>query len=177
MRQMPCWPDIWERVKAISPLLGGLALLLVYFATVVLLLWAPKVRTRPLRIASRILGATGAVPMVIVLPAILFGFALTVGNSPAESRVLESLDGQQAMLSYDAGFLGRDYTKVSLKDSGCCRHTTVFWHFGPSALSDPKLEWPDNHHLRITYHARPDDPQECEKQVGQVTIVCTSVPW
>lgn len=162
---------------AFSPLLGGLALLLVYFATVVLLLWAPKVRARPLRIASRVLGAAGIVPMVVVLPAILFGFALSLGIPPTESRVLESSDGQQAQLSYNAGFLGRDHTEVSLKGSGCCRHTTVFWHFGPSAFSDPKLEWRDNHQLRITYHARPSDPQQCKKQVGQVTIICTCVPW
>jgi hypothetical protein len=66
---------------------------------------------------------------------------------------------------------------VSLKVSGCCRHITVFRHHGPSTFTDPELEWRDDHHLLITYHARPGDLQHCEKLVGQVTIVCTCIPW
>jgi hypothetical protein len=49
--------------------------------------------------------------MVIALPAIFFGLALSLGNPPTESLVLESSAGHQAKLSYDAGFLGRDYNR------------------------------------------------------------------
>jgi hypothetical protein len=158
-------------------LLGGLAVLLVYVALVVLLLWAPKVRKRSLRLTSRIFGAAGIVLLALALLAVLLPFALIMGAPPTESRVAESSDGQQAKLSYDAGFLGRDSTEVTLKHTGCCRHTQVFWHFGPSEFSDPKLEWIDNRHLRITYHTSPDDLQHCENQVRDIAIICTSKPW
>jgi hypothetical protein len=86
-------------------------------------------------------------------------------------------DGQQAELNYDAGFLGRGYTKVTLKRSGCCRHIVVFWHGGPSWFDDPKIEWLDNRHLRITYHTRRDDPQHCEQKMGDIAVACISSPW
>jgi len=167
--QMPCWPEVWEYVKNVSPLFGGL---FAYSALVVVLVWAPKVRNTRLRAACRVLGGVG----VVALIPLLFPIALSMGP-PTERRTFRSSDGKEARLSYDAGFLGRDYTEVSLKHPGSCRHTKVFWHLGPSSFDDPKVEWIDAQHLRITYHTRSDDPQECEKQVGQVYILCGSEPW
>lgn len=174
---MPCWPDIWERVKHLLPLLGGLASVLAYIALVTLLLWAPKLRKPWLRVASRILGVAAVVPVVIMLPAVVLGLALAMGNPPTKTHIVHSQDGQEARLSYDAGFLGRDYTEVALKRTGCCRHITVFWHAGPSSLDDVNIEWLDDRHLRLTYHARSGDPQHCEQRVGDVTIICTSLGW
>ena len=166
---MPCWPEIWEYVNNVSPLFGGL---FAYSALVVVLVWAPKVRNTRLRTACRVLGGVG----VVALIPLLFPIALSMGP-PTERRTFRSSDGEEARLSYDAGFLGRDYTEVSLKHPGSCRHTKVFWHLGPSSFDDPTVEWIDAQHLRITYHTRSDDLQECEKQVGQVYILCGSEPW
>jgi hypothetical protein len=158
-------------------MLGRIATLLAYIAAVTLLLWAPKLRKRWLRIVSRIVGVAALVPAAIGLPAILLGLALAMGNPPTATRVLYSPDGQEARLSYDAGFLGRDYTNITLKATGCCRHVPVFWHAGPSYLDDVNMKWQDNRHLRLTYHARSGDPQHCEQRVGEVTIVCISLGW
>jgi hypothetical protein len=172
-----CWPDVWDHVKSFLPVLGVLSSLLACVTVVVFLLWAPKTRKRWLLITSRIIGAAGAVPLGFVLIAVLFAVLLNSGNPPTRTRIVQSPDGQQAKLSYDAGFLGRDSTTVTVKHAGCCRHTVVFWHEGPSWLDDPKIEWLDNRHLRISYHTRPDDPQHCEQQVWNIAVVCISSPW
>jgi hypothetical protein len=174
---VPCWPDIWERVKHALPLLGEVASVVAYIALVSLLLWAPKLRKRWLRIASRILGVAAVVPVLVMLPAVILGLALATGNPPTETRVVRSLDGQEARVSYDAGFLGRDYTEVAVKLTDCCRHVTVFWHSGPSSVEDVNAEWLDNRHLRLTYHARSSDQQHCEQRLGDITIVCESLGW
>ena len=158
-------------------MIGVLALLVVYAGLVSLLLWAPRLRKRWMRITSRVLGAAGLVPLVVIILGIFFGLALNAGNPSAKTRVIKSSDGQEAKLSYSAGFLGRDYTEVTLKHTGCCRHIAVFSHSGPSWFDDPKLEWLDNHNLHISYHARPGDPQHCEDKVGEVIITCASSPW
>lgn len=174
---MPCWPDVWDQIKHLTPVIGAFVVLVAYTALVALLLCAPKLRKRWQRISSRLLGAAGLVPLVFVILVILLGLGSNGGNPPTKTRVIQSPDGQQAKLSYSAGFLGRDYTDVTLKQTGCCRHITVFSHSGPSWFDDPKLEWHDSHHLQITYHARPGDPQHCENKVGEITITCTSLPW
>jgi hypothetical protein len=174
---VPCWPDVWEKFKNHLPMLGVYSSLLAYVAVVALLLWAPNVRKRWLLITSRVLGAAAVIPGVIALPAVPFGVLLISGDPAPQTRTIQSPDGQQALLIYQAGFLGRDHTEVRLKHTGCCRHEIVFWHAGPSGFDDPKIEWLDNRHLRIMYHTRPDDPQHCEQRVGDIAISCTSSPW
>jgi hypothetical protein len=174
---MPCWPDVWESVKSYLPMLGVLSSLLAYVAVVALLLWAPRIRKRWMLIASRILGVAAGVPLIIAISSVLFGLLLASGNPPTRTRIVQSADGEQAKLSYDADFLGRDHTEISVKHTGCCRHIVVFWHAGPSWFDDPKIEWLANRHLRLTYHARPGDPQHCEQQVGDIAIACIFSPW
>ncbi len=174
---MLCWPDVWDQIKNFGPMMSGFVLLLGYAVLVALLLWAPMLRKRWLRMTSRLLGVAGLVPLVVAIVAILLGIALNAGNPPAKIRVTRSTDGQEAKLTYRAGFLGRDHTDVTLKRNGCCRHTTVFSHSGPSWFDDPKVEWLGNHHLYITYHSRPDDPQQCDGKAGEITITCVSSPW
>jgi hypothetical protein len=174
---VPCWPDVWERIRQDLPWAGFIASALGYPALVVLLLWAPRLRKRWHRIASRVLGVVAALPLVTMGPALLFGILLASGNPPTVSRTVRSQNGHEARVSYRAGFLGRDYTEVALKSSCCCRHTTVFWHGGPSSLDDVQVEWVDNEHLHLSYHARSTDAMHCEQKVGEVTIVCTSLGW
>jgi len=174
---VPCWPDIWDHIKQELPRVGFLASAIGCVALVVLLLWAPKLRRRWLRIASRVLGVAAAVPLATLGPGFFLGLLLASGNPPTVSRTVLSQNGQEARVSYNAGFRGRDYTEVALKSPSCCRHTRVFWHGGPSSLEDVQIDWVDNEHLHLKYHARPTDPVHCEQKDGKVTIVCTSLGW
>ncbi len=170
---MPCWPDVWRRITHSLPTVRDLGFALGYVGLVALLLWAPRVRKPWLRIASRILGAASLVPVAILLPALALGFMLRAGDPPTQVRTVRSTDGQEATLRYDAGFLGRDYTEVTLKRSGCCQHDPVFWHAGPSWFDDVQIEWLDNRHLHLTYHARRGDAQHCQERVGDTNILCS----
>ena len=153
------------------------ALLGAYIALVVLLFAAPKLRKEWQRNLSRSIGALLVVPSLFVLPALLLGLAFANSNPPAKSRIVRSPDGQEATLNYNAGFLGRDYTEITLKQTGCCRHVPIFWHSGPSSFDDPQFDWQDAQHLHLTYHVRPADPSHCEHQLGTTVITCTSLPW
>ncbi len=173
---MPCWPDLWLHLRNLLPLLSPALGALLYIALAIFLVWAPRLQTRSKVITSRVIGVVCLAPVVIALPFILFGLALGNGGPPAQTRIVRSSRGEEARLSYKAGFLGRDYTEVTLKRPACCRHTVIFWHQGPSWFDDPKLEWRDNQHLQISYHSRPNDPQHCEQQLRDVSILCKSSP-
>jgi hypothetical protein len=173
---LPCWPDLWHHFKNLLPLLGAIVSIALYIALAIFLLRTSRLRTRWIRITSRVLGAMCLVPLVVALPAIVLGLALGNSGPPAQIRTVQSSNGQEARLSYEAGFLGRDYSEITLKRAGCCRHTVVFWHQGPSWFDDAKIDWVDNQHLRISYHTRPDDPQHCERQWEGITILCTAMP-
>jgi len=174
---VPCWPDLWQHFKNLLPLMGVIASIVLYTALSCLLLWAPRLRTRWKRITSRVLGVVCLAPLVVALPAIVLGLALGSSGPSARTRTVRSSNGREARLRYEAGFLGRDYTEITLKRPGCCRHTVVFWHQGPSWFDDAKIDWLDNQHLRISYHTRSDDPQHCDQQLDDITIACTSMPF
>lgn len=174
---MPCWPEVWEHAKALLPVAAVVSVFPVIAVIIAVLFWAPRIEQRWLRISSRILGAALLVPFLMMLTLAMFGFMITGGNPPTESRTVKSNDGAEATLNYDGGFLGRDYTFVTLKRRAECRHVQVFWLAGPSSFDDAKLEWLDNQHLRISYHARPGDRQHCESQLGEIKISCSSQPW
>ena len=174
---MPCWPDIWDRVREELPIIEIYGSLIAYIAVSSLLLWAPRVQRRRLKLTLRVLGGLAAVPLLLILPALLFGLILSCGNPPAKTRVIRSPSGNEATLIYHEGFLGRDHTEVKLKQVGCCQHRSVFWQSGPSSLDDLHLEWLDSKHLRISFHARVDDPSHCEQNSGDVVISCTKLTW
>ena len=126
-----------------------------------------------MKISARIVGAMLLVLLVVISPALLFGALLALGNPPPACKVVRSPDGHEARLCYQAGFLGRDFTEVSLKAPGCCRHV-VFAHSGPGAIEDTELLWRDNSHLQIRYSARAADPVKCETKSADVIIECVT---
>lgn len=153
---MPCWPDIWEYVSSRSQLLGTFAALVAYLGLIVVLLWAPKLRHRWLIFGSRILGALAFLPFIVILPSLLLIFVAVRATPPAESRLFTSPDGHQAELRYHAGFLGRDYTQVTLKHPDCCQHKVVFWDAGPSSFDATTVRWLDKtRQATLRLRARP----------------------
>jgi hypothetical protein len=161
-------------MQRVLPFWGGAV---AYVAFVAFLLWAPAIHRRSLRNASRLLGVLGLIPGGLFILALLMTGGLPGQGVPEETRTIQSADGQVATLIYQAGFLGRDQTEVKLKRAGCCRHITVFWHFGSSAFDDPKVDWQDSHHLRIVYHARAGDDDHCESHIADIAIVCKAESW
>ena len=174
---VPCWPEIWSSIKDDLPKLALLTSLLAYISLLYFLFRAPWVRAQWLRMTLWVLGGIGVLPLVALVAGVLLGVLMNLDNPRAKTRVVQSPKGQRAELIYHAGFLGRDYTEVTLKRTGCCGHSTVFWHQGPSWIDDPKLEWIDNRELDIVYHARPDDRRYCEDSVAEIKIVCIAQVW
>lgn len=172
---VPCWPDVWEHTQRVLAFWGGAA---AYVALLVFLLWAPVIHRRSLRNTSRLLGVLGLISGGLIVFALLMTGGLPGQGVPEERRIIQSADGQVATLIYQAGFLGRDITEVTLKRNGCCQNVTVFSHFGTSGVDDPKVEWLDNRHLRIAYHARlSDGADKCETHLVDITIVCQAEIW
>jgi hypothetical protein len=176
-KKMPCWPDVWEHAKEILPKIGVVAVLLVFAVIIAILFWAPLLQKRWLRVSSRILGAVMLLPFLMLVASLIFGFMLAGGNPPAQSRTARSSDGDEATVEYYGGFLGRDFTSVTLKRLHQCPHVRVFWLQGSSFFDDVQLVWLDNRHLQISYHASRDDSQHCENRAGEITISCLSQPW
>lgn len=175
-KNLPCWPDLWMHLKRLLPAAGAIAFPVCYISLAIVLLWAPKLRTQWKLVASRVFGVLMCAPLIFILPALFFALLVNIEGPPAKTRMIRSPNGQEAQLSYTAGFLGRDYTEITLKRTECCRHTVVFWHQGPGWFDDPKIDWLDNQHLRISYHSRPADRQHCEKQSGDISVECRSSP-
>ena len=133
---MPCWPDVWEHAKQILARIEVAAVFLVFAVIIILLFWAPLLQKRWLRLSSRILGAVMLLPFLMFLSSLIFGSMLAAGNPPAQSRTARSSDGDEATLEYYGGFLGRDFTSITLKRLGQCPHVRIFWLQGSSFFDD-----------------------------------------
>jgi hypothetical protein len=166
-RFMPCWPDVWNVFLTLKWFVDGVAL---FVAALVLLLWAPGVKSRGLRISLRIVGGIiGSITIVVVA----FGILLDSNDPGPQYRTLRSPDGgHTATLMYDSGFLGRDFSSVKLTRGTCCKHFTVYEYAGPSDITGTTVTWIDSSHLQITYYSDPDRNQHCEARVADVTIIC-----
>ncbi len=170
---MVCWPDVWEHMKRELPLIEVWVSLFAYLMLVGLLLWAPKLKKPWMKITSRLLGFVAIAP----LPLLIFGIMLGSGSPPMQNRMVKSLNGAEATLNYEAGFLGRDFTEVLLKKNGCCRHRQIFWYAGPGYFDSTQMQWIDNNHLQISHHARISDPVHCEQISENIVITCTRLQW
>jgi hypothetical protein len=160
---MPCWSDLWSRILGLA--LPGLVLVVI-----VLLLWAPAIRWRWLRILLRIVGGSAA---LFVLVGASIGLLLS-GDPKPHYRTLDSPNAlNRATLMYESGFLGRDFSSIELTKKGFCKHFTAYEYAGPSDLTVTTLIWLDDSHLQIEYHADPDRYRHCEARVGDIIITCT----
>jgi hypothetical protein len=163
---MPCWPDLWSRMLG----LRWLAWPALALGIIAILIWTPGVRWLWLRIVLRFLGAAAALFVVLVIG---LGVLLNSGNPKPQRRTITSPNGSHdAILTYEAGFLGRDYSLVEIKRTGYCQHFIVYEYAGPSDLRSTVVSWLDESHLRIGYRADPNRPQHCHSRAADVTIIC-----
>jgi hypothetical protein len=121
-------------------------------AVAIILISAPRVRWRWLRIVICLVG--GAIAL-FVLAVVGLGLLMISGGPKPQHRTVTSPNGSRdATLTYSAGFLGRDFSRVEITKRGCCQHFTAYEYQGPSDLQGTDIVWPDDLHLRIEY--RPD---------------------
>jgi hypothetical protein len=160
------WPEFWCTILELRWLVWPAAVL----AIVVLLLWAPGVKRRWLQIVLRVVGGT-AVACILIVVAI--GVAFNSGSPETQSRTVSSPSGSHhATLTYDVGFLGRDFSVVTVTKNGCCQHFAAYEYAGPSNLQSTTMLWLDETHLQIEYRADPHRYQRCSGWVADVTITC-----
>ena len=171
---MPCWPDLWNTMWA----LRWVAVPALLVALTILMLWAPGIRRRWLRFSLRITGALITLFVVVVLgPPLFLGFLFSVGNPKAQYTTITSPSGlHRATLINQAGFLGRDFSRIQITKTGCCQHFTAYEYHGPSDLEATKFIWLDDWHLQIQYFVDKDRRQHCEAKVSDVTVACMPLP-
>ena len=161
---MPCWPDLWEATLKLRWLAEPVAILLV----IALMLWAPLIRWLWLRVLLRIIGGSAALFIIFIV-----GFAMLLNPGKSQYRTASSPDGShQAVLMYEAGFLGRDFSSVKITKKGCCKHFTAYEYAGPSNITGTTVTWLDGSHLQIQFYADHDRYQRCETRIADITIDC-----
>lgn len=172
--RMPCWRDLWQTTWA----LRWLAVPALFVVLIILMLWAPGIRRRSLRLSLRITGGLIALFVVVVLgPPLFLGFLFYAGTPRAQFTTIASASGlHRAILMYQSGFLGRDFSRVQITKTGSCQHFTAYEYHGPSELEATKLVWLDDRHLQIQYFVDKHRPQHCEAQVTDVSVACIPVP-
>lgn len=167
---MPCWPDVWSRLL----LFRWLAAPFLIIVVIVLMLWAPKVKWLWLRVILRIVGGCAA---LFALAVVGLAALLVSGDPKPQYRVSNSPTSlHKATLTYQAGFLGRDSSVVTIVNKGCCQHFKAYEYAGPSDVNSTKMIWLDDSHLEIQYYFDPRRFQKCEKSIPSVTIICAPVP-
>jgi hypothetical protein len=135
-----------------------------------LMLWAPAIRLRWLRLLVRIVGGSAA---AFVLPVVFFVAVLSLGDPKPQYRTTTSPHGlHQATLMYQAGFLGRDVSSIKITKKGCCKRFIAYEYAGPSDLASTTMSWLDDSHLQIQYYTDHDRYQQCDTRVADVTIIC-----
>lgn len=165
---MFCWYNLWKATQHYIPfaiaclpaLLAGLAI------------WAPRLQPRWLRYSVRAIGICIAIPAVLlVFLAALFVF----GAAPAQYKTVSSPTGMyQARQEYDAGFLGRDFSEVTIKKHDCCWRYRAFTLENPGSLGSIRLKWLGDHHLRISYlYMGPGyGSAKCYAKVDGIAVTC-----
>lgn len=150
------------------PFIRLLAILGTVAAATVYLLRARSVR-KSLRVCMRIIGGILVLPLALCALLLLMMIACT-----SRPRVLVSPDSQHiAEYSYEAGFLGRDSTFVSVRRKWSLLRDNAYWYAGPSDWSRTEVRWLDNEHLLIRYAEDGEGrSQHCTGKAAGVLVQC-----
>jgi len=162
---------ITEFVVFCIPFIKILVILGILGAATIYLLRARSMR-RWLTVCMRVGGGILVLPLLVCMLLLVVMAACT-----SRPRVLVSPDSKHiAEYSYEAGFLGRDSTYVSVRREWSLLPVHAYWYSGPSDWSGTEVRWLDNEHLLI--HYQKDDrgrPQHCsENKIAGVFVQCVA---
>jgi hypothetical protein len=154
------------------PFIRLLVVLGIVGAATIYLFRARSVR-KWLRICMRITGGILVVPLALSVVMLLMMVACS-----SRPQVLVSPDSQHiAEYSYEAGFLGRDSTFVSVRRKWSLLPRDVYWYDGPSDWSGTEVRWLDNQHLLIRYtEDQRGHSQHCSRKAADVLVQCIADP-
>lgn len=123
------------------------------------------------RLCTRIAGALLVLPLGAALLLLLL---MVVRNT--RPRVLVSPDSQHvAEYSYEAGFLGRDSTFVTVRKRWSIFPDVGYQYAGPSDWTDTDVRWLSNEQLLVRY--RPDGEgrfQQCQARAAGIVVQCAA---
>ena len=151
------------------PFLIAFAVVVLIAATIRYLLRVRFVNRQWLTICMRVAGSILLLPLILALLLLI----LMVGCS-SRPRIAVSPDSQHvAAYSYEAGFLGRDLTFVTVRRRWSIRPDVAYQYAGPSDWTATEVRWLDNQRLMIRYHPdREGRFQECRTEAGGITVQC-----
>ena len=128
---------------------------------------------RWLRVCMRIGGGILVLPLVLCMVLLVF-----MASCTSRPRIIVAPDSKHiAEYSYEAGFLGRDSTFVSIRRKWSLFPVDAYWYAGPSNWADTEVRWLDSEHLLIHYQQddRKDHPQHCtNSNVAGVFVQCVA---
>lgn len=164
--------SVTEYVVLCLPFIRVLAILGILASAIVYLFRARSVRTW-LKLCMRISGGILILPLFV---CVLLLLAMVACSS--RPRILVSPDSQHvAEYSYEAGFLGRDYTFVSVRRNWSLIRSDVYRYAGPSDWSGTEVRWIDNEHLLIRYTQDGRDHfQQCGREAAGILVQCVADP-
>jgi uncharacterized membrane protein (UPF0182 family) len=162
---------VTEFVVFCLPFIKILVVIGILVAATIYLLRARPIR-RWVRVCMRIGGGILVLPLVICM-------ALLVAMAACTSRpqIIVSPDSMHiAAYSYEAGFLGRDSTFVSVRKKWSLLPVDAYSYAGPSDWSSTEVRWLDNEHLLIRYQKDDRDrPQHCRNDnVAGIFVQCVA---
>lgn len=147
------------------------AIALALAAGAVFLLRLRLAKRNWVRLCTRLTGA------LLVLPTTV-AFLLLIGVAACTSRprIFVSPDSRYiAEYRYDAGFLGRDSTLVTVRKRWSFSEHTVYEYEGPSDWAGTEVRWLGNNRLLVEYHPDAHRFQECKTAVATIKVECVAV--
>jgi len=153
------------------PLLEVAAAMAIIAAGTAYLFRVGFVRHRWLTICMRLAGAV--VVVLLVLASILL---VSLAACMSRPRMFVSPDGKHvADYTYNAGFLGRDSTVVSVRNKWGIRRKLVYQYSGPSDWTGTEVRWLSNDRLSVRYYVDQSRFQECRAAAAGIVVECIPV--
>jgi hypothetical protein len=142
-------------------------------AIVVVRLWRARASRTWQRVCMRIGAGMLTLPFILCLLTLLVMSACT-----SRPRLLVSPDAKHiAEYSYEAAFLGRDLTVITVRKKWSLFPARAYQYSGPSDWPDTQVRWPDNKHLRIDYSRDSEGrSQYCNPQAADILNTVRSLP-
>jgi hypothetical protein len=158
--------EFTERIVLYSALLGNLVLAGIIGVSAFYLV---RIRLANRRWLTACLRSCGAL-LVLVLA---FPLLWMVGDFGYKPKVFVSPDSQHiAAYTYEAGFLGRDMTVVTVRGKWSIWREEAYVYEGPSDWGDTEVHWVDDKRLAIRYFSDATRFQKCKAKVAGVTVDC-----